>query len=103
MAREQESMHPELRRRVMEIARRCRRRRWMAHLKQFGWILFGLTCVFTLLLAILSPDGTTGGVLFTVYIMSIICSGAVIIYHALRDPVTLQQVALYIDEHHPEL
>ncbi len=96
-------MHPELRRRVMEIARGCRRRRWMAHLKQFGWILFGLTCAFTLLLAILSLDSKTGGLLFTAYVISIACSGAVIIYRALRDPVTLQQVALYIDEHHPEL
>ena len=75
----------------------------MAHLKQFGWILFGATCVFTLLLAVLSPDGKMGGVLFTAYVISITCSAAVIVYRALRDPVTLEQVALYIDEHHPEL
>ena len=103
MGRDPKLMHPELRRRVMEVAGRCRRRRWMARLKQFGWLFFGLTCVFTLLLAILSPDGRTGGVLFTAYVMSIISSGVIIFYRALREPVTLQQVALYIDEHHPEL
>ena len=103
MGRELEGMHPELRWRVMEVAAQCRRRRWMGRLKQFGWIVFGLTCAFTLLLALLSPDGKTGGVLFTAYLASVLCSGGVLIYRALREPATLQQVALYIDEHHPEL
>ena len=103
MSRELESMHPELRRRVFQVARLCRRKLWMGRLKQFGWALFGLTCGFTFLLFVLSPQGDTGTALFLAYVLSIVCAAGYTVYCVRREPITLKQVALYIDEHHPEL
>lgn len=98
-----EAMHPELRDRLETVAKQVRRRQWMGRLKQFGWLAFGITWVFTGLLAVFSPDGRAGTILFVAYASSIVLSAGFILYRWSRRPITLEQVALYIDEHHPEL
>lgn len=103
MSRGLENLHPELRRRVIQVAARCRRKLWMRRLRQFGWTVFGLTCGFTFLLAVLSPLGGTGTALFLAYVVFTLSAAGFFVYRAFREPITLRQVALYIDEHHPEL
>lgn len=98
-----DAMHPELRWCIEDVARQVRRRRWFAAARRFGWILFGLTGAFTVLLAAVGGDGVKGAVFLGVYAAGVLAGAIVSAIPALRSPVRLEQVALYIDEHHPEL
>jgi len=98
-----DAIHPELRWCIEDVARQVRQRVWYAELRRFGWWTFLLTGLATGILAIFRPEGTAGTVVLGVYgfaVAILALRGAV---HAVRRPVTFEQIALYIDEHHPEL
>lgn len=96
-------MHPELEKRIRDVVKRCRRTRWVHCWTRFGLIAFGLTCLFTLLLAMATPDGPLGGAIFLLFTAGLLLTAWSCLLRPLRKPITLRQVALFIDEHHPEL
>ena len=96
-------MHPELRRRILEVARQCRRTRWIRCWVRFGGVTLGLTCLVTALLALLTPDGPVAPYLLASFAVAEAAALWRWVIRPLRKPITMEQVALFIDERHPEL
>ncbi len=103
MKNENPSMHPELRMNIEFVADQCRHMRAMRCWVRFGLATFALTCLATLILAFFTVEGSAGAILLAVFLAVEIATLAILVIRPLRVPISLRQVALYIDEHHPEL
>lgn len=98
-----EQIHPELRTRLQEVTDQYRiarvRRGWV----QFGITTFVLTCLFTMLLVSIRGDITMAWALIGTFLaFEAIAVVVQVMIPGLRS-IDPRRVALYIDEHHPEL
>ncbi len=98
-----ESLHPEVRWYIEDVARQVRRRRWMGAARRFGWMAFALTGVFTLSLWLSAATGAAGLLVAAIFAAALIAGAVSCALPVLRKPVALEQIALFIDERHPEL
>ncbi len=103
MSKSWDAVHPEVRWYIEDVARQVRRRRWMVAARRFGWVLFGLTAVFTLTLWLTDASGVAGLVIAGGYVLAASAGALFCALPVLRRAVSLEQVALFIDERHPEL
>jgi len=103
MAKTWEAIHPEVRWYVEDVARQVHRRHWFGAAKRFGWAMFGLTGLFSAALWLTGATGTAGLVLAGLYVAALAAAAIAFAIPVLRRKVSLEQVALYIDERHPEL
>lgn len=97
------SVHPEMRWFIEDVARQVRGRRWMRAAGRFGWIAFALTALFTVIMWLGGASGLAGLILTGLYVASLLSGVVYVVVPVRRHPVTLEQVALFIDERHPEL
>ncbi len=103
MSKTWESIHPEVRWYVEDVARQVHRRHWFGAAKRFGWAMFGLTGLFSGALWLTGATGAAGLVLAAIYVAALVACAIVFSIPVLRHRVSLEQVAQYIDEKHPEL
>jgi len=103
MAKALEALHPEVRWYIEDVARQVRRRRWMGAAQRFGWMAFGLTGAFTLTLWLSGATGAAGLAIAGVFAVAVLTGAVLCALPVLRKPIALEQVALFIDERHPEL
>lgn len=96
-------IQPELRRKIEIVARQYRRMRAMRGLARFGLATFVLTCLFTLIFYLSAgiPDAPT--VVLGLYFFCEIAASVALLVRPMFQRISLRQVALYIDEHYPEL
>ena len=64
-----EGMRPDLKAQIEEVARQCRRRRALGCWTRFGLTTLALTLLFTLLLAVFTPDGPLGAALAVIFVV----------------------------------
>jgi hypothetical protein len=103
MSKTWEAVHPEVRWYIEDVARQVRRRRWMGAARRFGWIMFALTALFTLTLWFTAASGVAGIAIAAGYFAALGAGALLCALPVLRRAVSLEQVALFIDERHPEL
>ncbi len=103
MSKAWEALHPEVRWYIEDVAREVRRRRWMGAAQRFGWIAFVLTGVFTLTLWLTAASGAAGLIVVGIFAAALVAGAVSCVIPVLRKPVAIEQVALFIDERHPEL
>lgn len=94
---------PELRRKIGQVTGQYRRHRAMRALARFGATTFVLTCAFTLLFYLLRHVGEASTILLGGYLLAEFVAFLIMLVLPLHRKVSLRQMALYIDEHHPEL
>lgn len=96
-------VHPELRRKLEEITRQSRRVRRAQCWSRFGLVTFLATATATLLFALIIPGDKLGMAILGSYVAF---EGWALwrwLLSPMRHPITLEQVALFVDEQHPEL
>jgi len=96
-------MSPALERTVRQVARRCQRREWFRNWVRFGVATLSLLLLFTVALRFFAPAWVLSNSLIAVFVLAEAAAAWRWLYRPLKNPVTLKQVAMYIDEHHPEL
>jgi hypothetical protein len=62
-----------------------------------------LIVLFTVVLQLFAPVGVLSAGLIILFVVAEAAAARRWLYRPLKNPVTLKQVAMYIDEHHPEL
>lgn len=100
---QERNIQPELRKKIEEVAQQYRRVRAMRGLAHFGLVTFALTCLFTLIFSVFGAYPEAPTVILGVYLLCLFAAFIVTLVRPMFRPVSLRQVALYIDEHHPEL
>ncbi|MFP6585039.1 MAG: hypothetical protein VCD00_21085 [Candidatus Hydrogenedentota bacterium] len=96
-------MHPELSRRIEEVADQYRRRQTLRGWMQFGIATFMLTSLFTALQIGVNGDANQTWTLIAVYLIAECIALGVLLIRPMLNPISSRRIALYIDEHHPEL
>ena len=103
MSNEGNPLHPELRWTLEEVAQHCRRVRRIRCWWRFALLAFGFTALGTGLLALGPGSGAWPQFIGAVYVVAMVVAVFRWLILPFRTAITLEQVALYIDEHHPEL
>jgi hypothetical protein len=94
---------PQLRRRLRDVIEEMRRRRMVRGLAKFTFAVLCLVAVATLVLYIAQPTRQTAELMFAFLIgVGAVCAWA-FLWRPSRSDISLEQAALFIDEHHPEL
>ena len=96
-------MHSDLKNRVLFVAFQCRRMQWSRCWIRFGLANLVLILAFTLLLNVVSQANVSRNAVIALFFLLDLGLVWWLLLRPLRSPITLQQVAMYIDEHHPEL
>ncbi len=96
-------LQAELRFRIEVVAQHCRRQRAFSHIVRLALSALIWTGLFVLLL--IAIEWSSSGVLAASlgYLVGIVVLVWFLCLAPLRKPIPLRQVALFIDEHHPEL
>lgn len=100
MIHETHNLPPELEHLLREIAARHQRRLWLR-----GWARLGVAmlAILALLAALLALGPVPKGVALAVGALAAVAAAAFCLAGPLRSRIPLKQIAIYIDEHHPEL
>ena len=96
------TMRPELRLRIQAVARQCRRARRARCRARFALATLLCTALATGLFWLVPPDAG-GRLVFAGYLLAELAAMLWFYFLPLRKPITDEQVALFIDERHPEL
>ena len=96
-------LHPDLRRRILGVARQCRWVRGARNWARFALTTFAATAMVTWVLYGLQPGSEVSTLLICGYGLIEALAVWRWLISPMRNPITLTQVALFIDEHHPEL
>ncbi|MCH8332624.1 hypothetical protein IIC65_01710, partial [Candidatus Sumerlaeota bacterium] len=103
MSKSRHDLAPELEFKINQVDLLCRRRRWIRCWVRFGIATLALTVLFTALLGFSAWLEVPGIIPFVLFGLAECVAGWILLYRPLRVPMSLRQVALYIDESHPEL
>lgn len=96
-------MHPELSRRIEEVAEQYRRRLTVRGWMRFGIATFMLTSLFTALQIGVNGDANQTWTLIAAYLLAECIALGALLIRPMLSPISARRIALYIDEHHPEL
>lgn len=94
--------HPEIAQHIEEIARLCRRVRRLRNWTAFGVVTLAATALVTLALYLLPAPGQAGTAILVVYLLMEALAAWKWLFAPIRRKITAEQIALFIDEQHPE-
>jgi hypothetical protein len=96
-------MSPSLERTIRRVARQCQRREWIRNWIRFGVATLALILLFSVILRLFALTGVSRNAAIVAFVLAEAAAAWRWLYGPLKNTITLKQVALYIDEHHPEL
>lgn len=94
---------PELRLRIEEVAIQLRRRRWIRNWIRFGATTLALTVAFSFALYFNESLRLSRNAILLIFLACEALNAFSAMWTPLRRPIQPRQVALFIDEHYPEL
>lgn len=94
---------PELDAQISQVEMQCRQQRWLRCLTRFALISLALVVAFTGVLALGERFGVAYGAILTSFGLVEMVAVWFVLWRPMRRPITRAQIALFIEEHHPEL